>query len=152
MLTAWAPAQAQTSERSGNIVERIEADTEGAVTFDIPDQIVRLMFAKPRATQRNDRRPGLHKVSGWRIQVFSDGRNPQTLQARASARGNAIGARFPKYRGQIYSFSRSPNWYTRVGNFTSQREAAAALAELKRAFPSFASEMRIVQSAIIVIK
>ena len=97
-------------------------------------------------------RPGVNKLQGYRIQVFSDGRNPATLQARARARGNAIVAKFPKYRGQVYSFSQSPNWYTRIGNFQTQEEASKALAELKRAFPSFAGEMRVVKSSITIIK
>jgi uncharacterized glyoxalase superfamily metalloenzyme YdcJ len=84
------------------------------------------------------------------VQVFSDGRNQTTLEARARARGNAIVAKFPKDRGQVYSFSKSPNWYTRVGNFSTAAEANAALQELKRAFPSFASEMRTVKCDIIL--
>ena len=94
----------------------------------------------------------MKKMQGFRIQVFSDGQNPQTLQARARARGNAIVARFPKYRGQVYTFSSSPNWYTRVGNFETQAEASKALGELKRAFPQFAGEMRIVKSPVTIVK
>ncbi len=79
---------------------------------------------------------GINKLSGFRIQVFSDGRNQHTLEARAKARGSAILAKFPKYRGQIYTYSSSPNWYTRV----------------KKAFPNYASEMRVVKCQIVVIK
>jgi hypothetical protein len=61
-------------------------------------------------------------------------------------------AKFPKYRGQVYSFSSSPNWYTRIGNFRTSAEASAALQEIKRAFPQFASEMRVVKSQIVIIK
>lgn len=96
--------------------------------------------------------PGINKMPGYRIQVFSDGRNQHSLESRARARGSAIVARFPKYRGQVYTFSSAPNWYARVGNFRSQEEAASALAELKRAFPQFASEMRVVRSRIVVVK
>lgn len=94
----------------------------------------------------------VRKMQGYRIQVFSDGRNPQTLQARARARGNAVVAKFPKYRGQVYTFSSSPNWYTRIGNFETQAEASKALGELKRAFPQFAGEMRIVKSQVTITK
>ena len=94
----------------------------------------------------------MKKTQGFRIQVFSDGQNPQTLQSRARARGNAIVARFPKYRGQVYTFSSSPNWYTRVGNFETQAEASRALGELKAAFPQFAGEMRIVKSPVTIVK
>ena len=75
-----------------------------------------------------------------------------TLEARAKARGSAILAKLPKYRGQVYTYSSSPNWYTRVGNFRTNAEASAALTEMKKAFPNFASEMRIVKCQIVVIK
>ena len=91
-------------------------------------------------------------VQGYRIQVFSDGRNPATLQSRAKARGNMIVAKFPKYRGQVYTFSDAPNMYTRIGNFETEQAAKKALAELKRAFPSYASEMRVVKSQIKIVK
>ena len=91
-------------------------------------------------------------MTGYSIQVFSDGRNQGSLEARAKARGSAVLAKFPKYRGQVYTFSQSPSWYTRVGNFRTQQEASEALSELKRAFPSFASEMRVVKCKIVVIK
>ena len=101
---------------------------------------------------KNNLKSGVNKLQGYRIQVFSDGRNPTTLQARARARGNAIVAKFPKYRGQVYSFSQSPNWYTRIGNFQTSEEANKALKELKNAFPGFAAEMRVVKSTITIIK
>lgn len=88
------------------------------------------------------------KANGFRIQVFSDGRNQSSLEARAKARGNAIVARFPKYRGQVYTYSSAPNWYTRIGNFRTEEEARKALDELKRSFPHFSSEMRVVKSKI----
>lgn len=94
---------------------------------------------------------GPHQETGFRIQIFSDGRDQRTLADRARTRSNSVIARFPKYRNQVYSFSKAPNYYTRVGNFRTQKEASAALAELRRAFPSFAGEMRIVKSNIIVV-
>lgn len=144
-------------------IPSIIQETESSVNFEIPSDILNNLFAKPgsikkpgASTQKNQKKntgtPGVRKLQGFRIQVFSDGRNPATLEARAKARGNAIAARFPKYRGQIYTFSSAPNWYTRIGNFETNREASLALDELKRAFPSFAGEMRIVKSQITVIK
>lgn len=127
--------------------------------YDIPEDILENLSKNPGALKRPGavvkKRTGnsaVQKKQGFRIQVFSDGRNPSTLQARARARGNAIVAKFPKYRGQIYSFSSAPNWYTRIGNFQTQQEANNALMELKRAFPAFAAEMRVVKSQITIIK
>ena len=157
---AWPQAGAQSpvsraEAGSSNPVERIENESQGNVAIDIPDDILRQILKEEREAPRKDTqvmKPGINKMSGFRIQVFSDGRNQHSLESRARARGNAIVARFPKYRGQVYAFSSSPNWYTRIGNFRTQAEASAALSELKRAFPQFSAEMRVVKSQIVVIK
>lgn len=156
-ILAAAAGNAQTGvgdkETSPNIVERICTESSGNIQITISNEMVDLIRNDLPASRQTGKstRTGINKTQGWRIQVFSDGRNQHSLESRAKARGNAIVARFPKYRGQVYTFSKSPNWYTRVGNFKSSAEAEAALAELKRAFPSFASEMRAVRSQIVVI-
>lgn len=139
-------------EKDVNIIEKIERESQGNITIDIPPKILELIMQRPAPRQQQDVHPGLNKLAGFRIQVFSDGRNQHSLEARAKARGNAILSRFPKFKGQIYTFSKSPNWYTRIGNFRTSAEANATLEELKRAFPDFASEMRVVKSQIVVIK
>lgn len=155
----FAPAAAQNPEERDetpeNAVERIERESLGNVTLDIPDVILENILKEEDHSQQREGhalRPGINKLSGYRVQVFSDGRNQHSLESRAKARGSAVVAKFPKYRGQVYSHSSSPNWYTRIGNFRTQQEASAALAELKRAFPQFASEMRVVKSQIVIIK
>lgn len=140
-----------------NPIEKIIEDGNGKIEILISDELIENILKTPTAQKKIKSsgphiRPGINKISGYRIQVFADGRNQSTLESRAKARGSAIYARFPKYRGQVYTFSSSPNWYTRVGNFQNQTEANTALDELKRAFPSFANEMRIVRSQIVVIK
>ena len=136
-----------------NPVKKIEAESNGNITIDIPPAILELILT-PNSPKHHsvEIKPGINKLQGYRIQVFSDGRNQQTLEARAKARGSAILAKFPKYRGQVYTYSSSPNWYTRIGNFRSQAEANSALTELKQAFPNYASEMRVVKCQIVVIK
>lgn len=143
-----------------NIVERIQSESNGNVVIDIPADVLKDILEEPaqRTVSPQPQRKGgsarHERVSnqGYRIQIFGDGRNQATLRSRATARANAVCARFPKYRGQVYSFSKSPNWYTRVGNFKSRQEAEAALRQLKRAFPAFSSEMRIVKSTIVPIR
>lgn len=146
-------AAAQTATSTGTVIERIEAGSEGNVTIDIPQSVIeQLDRPEPKPQQsRPALRPGINKINGYRIQVFGDGINQRGLENRARARGNAIVAKFPKYRGQVYTVSSAPNWYTRIGNFRTQQEASAALGELKRAFPNIANEMRVVKSQIIVI-
>ena len=156
MLTAGAQSAASGhDEEPENVVDRIVHESNGNVTIDIPADILELILREEKEPVKKEGlnlRPGINKTQGFRIQVFSDGRNQHSLESRARARGNAIVARFPKYRGQVYSYSSSPNWYTRIGNFRSQADASAALAELKRAFPQFAAEMRVVKSQIVIIK
>jgi hypothetical protein len=146
-------AFADNEEGKSNIIEQIVEDSNGNITIEIPQSILELILTPVQhKSATHEIKPGINKLSGYRIQVFSDGRNQHTLEARAKARGSAILAKFPKYRGQIYTFSSSPNWYTRVGNFRTSGEANAALAELKKAFPNYASEMRVVKCQIVVIK
>lgn len=159
MAFCYSVAYAQTNatedkETRRDIVEDIMASSGGNIKISIPDSLKLLLFQLPEVKKPEGPvlRQGVNKISGYRIQVFSDGRNQHSLEARAKARGNAIMARFPRYRGQVYTYSKSPNWYTRVGNFQSLDEATEALQELKRAFPSFSKEMRMVRCQITVIK
>lgn len=147
------------TEEEPNVIERIIEESEGKTEIIIDSELITKILTPPTGHKKNDShsqrqsiRPGLNKIQGYRIQVFADGRNQASLEARAKARGSAITAKFPKFRGQVYTFSSSPNWYTRVGNFKSTAEANVALSELKAAFPSFANEMRIVKSRIVIIK
>ena len=150
---ARAQSVGERLESESTFIQKIEEGSNGNVTIYIPSNILQeILKEEPAKKPKNELRPGINKINGFRIQVFSDGTNQHSLEARARARGNAIVARFPKYRGQVYSFSSSPYWYTRVGNFRTQNEASTALSELKSAFPQYAGEMRVVKSQIVVIK
>ena len=146
------PASVAADSDNMNVVEKIQTESNGNIIIDIPQNILDLLLQPQTKKEVQEIRPGVNKLSGYRIQVFSDGRNQHTLEARAKARGSSILAKFPKYKGQVYTYSSSPNWYTRIGNFRTNAEANAALTELKKAFPNYASEMRVVKSQIIVIK
>ena len=156
-VLAQSPGPEEKEHNEKNALESIEEESDGKIHINLSDELTQLLFATPKVgpsknTSQNYQKQHGAKRTGYRIQVFSDGHNPSSLQARARARGNAIAARLPKYRGQVYTFSRSPNWYTTVGNFSSLSEANSALRELRRAFPSFASEMRVVKSSIVILK
>lgn len=149
ILSGWAFPAFADGPVYENIVERIEAESNGNVTIDIDEDLLDKILTDPGvAIKKKEIRDPNAQRNGYRIQVFSDGRNQSSLEARAKARGNAIVARFPKYRGQVYTYSSAPNWYTRIGNFRNEEEAQKALDELKRSFPNFSSEMRVVKSKI----
>lgn len=144
-------------DNKGNaIVERIETESEGNVTIDMPESVINMLIHQVAVQHKGPKgvvlKSGVNKLNGWRVQVFSESTNPNSLEARAKARGSAVAARFSKYRGQVYAYPKGPTWYTQIGNFMSAAEANAALAELKRAFPKYAGEMRVVKCKITVIK
>lgn len=160
-LTPSDPTSASPAENELTIPEMIEESSNGNVEIlissDLLEKILEAPHGRPKTTRRQGQsgpkiKEGLNKIRGFRIQVFNDGRNQSTLETKARARGSSIAAKFPKYRGQIYTYSSAPNWITRVGNFRTSSEAQAALSELKAAFPQFAGEMRIVNSDIYVVK
>ncbi|MCM1377305.1 MAG: SPOR domain-containing protein [Clostridium sp.] len=158
-LPAFADESVENSDNAQSLLTRIEEESGGNIIFEIPENIESKIFSVPTAPKKIVHTPaqrggrhGVSKQNGFRIQVFNDGRNQGSLQARAKARGNAIVSRFPKYRGQVYTFSSAPNWFTRVGNFRTQAEANSAMAELKRAFPQFASEMRVVKCQVTIVR
>lgn len=165
----WISAYAQTQSPQG-IVQHIVESTDSTVSIDLSPSLVKDFEpavtkpapvepeaeSRPHVSESNQTdRPGKKvatRTNGFRIQIFSDGRNQNTLQARARSRAKKILAKFPRYNHQVYSFSKSPNYYTRIGNFATRSEATAALNQLRRAFPEFAGEMRVVASEVIITR
>ncbi|MDE6235090.1 MAG: SPOR domain-containing protein [Muribaculaceae bacterium] len=141
-----------------NPIDSIEYIANGNIEIVIDQNLLEDILEPPQrrkitTTHRAPAKKGtIGKIKGYRIQVFSDGRDQRSLEARAKQRGSAIAAKFPKYRGQVYTYSSAPNWITRVGNFRTSSEAQAALSELKSAFPRFAGEMRVVNTQIYVLQ
>lgn len=150
-VTAWGQTTEPVPEKV-NPVEKIMEDSNGNISIDISDQLLSIIMQNTGSKAEPQLKKGINKFAGYRIQVFSDGRNQGTLESRAKARGNLVLSKFPKYKGQIYTYSSAPNWYTRVGNFRTSEEASKALDELRKAFPEISSEMRIVKSKIVLFK
>ena len=87
------------------------------------------------------------KIVGFRVQVFSDN-NPRTAKNEARTKQRSISSRFPQYR--TYVTYTSPYWRLKVGDFRSQNEANEAAEELRRQFPSYSKEIRVVRDRINV--
>lgn len=83
--------------------------------------------------------------SGFRVEVFADN-NVRTAKSRATAKRRHLMARLPQYR--VYLTFQSPYWRVRVGDFRTRGEAEGAMAEIRRIFPSFSSDLRIVRDRI----
>lgn len=166
LFVAISQAFAQ-SEASRSIVQNIVEESDSTISIELSPSLINDFMPETKDTpeEAEESKPRLKnetpwsgknvkkspvRTNGYRIQIFCDGRNQGTLQARARTRAKSILAKFPKYNRQVYSFSKAPNYYTRIGNFATRAEANRALAELRRAFPQYAGEMRVVSSEVIL--
>lgn len=88
---------------------------------------------------------GQHKVSGYRIQVYSDS-NAQKARNQAYAIKRNIESAFSAYR--CYVIFNSPYWRVKVGDFKSKSDADAVAVDIKRRFPAMAHDIRVVRDRI----
>lgn len=84
-------------------------------------------------------------MAGYRVQVFSDN-NVRTAKSEARTKSRNISARFPQYK--TYVMYTSPYWRLKVGDFRNKQEADDAAEELRRAFPAYSKEIRVVRDRI----
>lgn len=70
-----------------------------------------------------------YKRQGYRIQVFS-GNNSRQDRQKAESAGAVMKSHFPNE--PIYVHFYSPSWKCRMGNYTSESEASAILAKVKK--------------------
>lgn len=90
-------------------------------------------------------RPSAAKVVGYRVQIFADN-NSRTAKGEARLRERALNASFPIY-GTYVTYA-SPYWRLRVGDFKSQYEAEKAADDIRRAFPKYSKEVRVVRDRV----
>ncbi len=95
--------------------------------------------------QTTNKRTGSVSAIGYRVEIYADN-NARTAKSQASTRRNRVGARLPQYA--TYMVFEAPYWRVRVGDFHSRQEAESAMAEIKRVFPAYTSDLRIVRSRV----
>lgn len=88
---------------------------------------------------------GTHASAGFRVQVFSDN-NTRTAKNEARSKARMISARFPQYA--TYVRYTSPYWRLKVGDFRTQQDANEAAEALRKAFPAFSKEIRVVRDRV----
>lgn len=136
-------------EKTATIVDHITAGTENTVTQ--PDELLKRLYTIVEVTEEDEDRPEESarpvngRMAGYRVQVFSDN-NVRTAKAEASTKQRVISARFPQY--QTYVRYTSPYWRLKVGDFKTMQEANAAADELRKAFPQYSKEIRVVRDRI----
>lgn len=153
-LLAASAIMAHADETLVTIVDHITAG--GVNTVELPELLLQRLarpalqeeppVAEPTQPEENvpARQQAGRKV-GYRVQVFSDN-NPRTAKAEAGSKQRVIAARFPQY--QTYVRYTSPYWRLRVGDFRTEHEANAAAEELRKAFPAYSKEIRVVRDRV----
>ncbi len=144
---------------SADIVRHITADNVN--TINQPEALRRLLVpvtvttapadiqVQPEEEAENAKTAPVVKgrTVGYRVQVFSDN-NSRTAKNEARSKSRDISSRFPQYR--TYVMYTSPYWRLKVGDFRTQHEANEAAEELRRAFPAYSKEIRVVRDRITV--
>jgi len=166
VMTASADCVAETLSAATEpdtltIVERIQIPGSG-ITVIAPEALLRRALpveeseeqAEEPATTSEDNeelpqeaaartKPG--KAVGYRVQVYADN-NVRSAKVEARQRERAVGQAFPEL--STYVAYASPYWRLRVGDFKSQYEAEKAAAEIRKAFPGYAREVRVVRDRV----
>ena len=130
------------------IVDHITAGTSNVINQ--PEALLKRLMPivdsdNEESTHDEHSRPIGGRMAGYRVQVFSDNNVP-TAKAEAAPKQRIISARFPQY--QTYVRYTSPYWRLKVGDFRTQQEANDAADELRKAFPAYSKEIRVVRDRI----
>lgn len=134
-------------EPTTTIVDHITIGTNNIVTQ--PDKLAQRLFPSTGTEEIEQKeemqRPVNGRMAGFRVQVFSDN-NARTAKNEARAKQRTISSRFPQY--QTYVMYTSPYWRLKVGDFRTQQEANEAAEELRKAFPAYSKEVRVVRDRV----
>lgn len=160
LLAFAAMLAAFTASSQDNIVQRLNAP-QSAITVNAPEAL--LQRAEPAAKTEADAteqdtgettaeqqeektvRSKGGKTVGYRVQVYADN-NVRSAKSEARNRERAVSSAFPQHA--TYVSYASPYWRLRVGDFRSQYDAEKAAAEIRKTFPRYAREVRVVRDKI----
>lgn len=157
------PEQAADSigaSTTSGIVERL-AEKGSSVTVAAPEQLLRRAAASAAdapgenaetsadgentESEATETRPKGGKTIGYRVQVYADN-NVRSAKSEARQRERMVGGTFPQW--YTYVTYASPYWRLRIGDFRTQYEAEKAAADIRRQFPRYAKEVRVVRDRV----
>ncbi len=143
-----ATVRAEETAVAVTIVNHITAGTSNVINQ--PEALLKRLMPivdsdNEESTHDEHSRPIGGRMAGYRVQVFSDN-NVRTAKAEAASKQRIISARLPQY--QTYVRYTSPYWRLKVGDFRTQQEANDAADELRKAFPAYSKEIRVVRDRI----
>lgn len=157
------PEQAADSigaSTTSGIVERL-AEKGSSVTVAAPEQLLRRAAASAAdapgenaetsadgentESEATETRHKGGKTIGYRVQVYADN-NVRSAKSEARQRERMVGGTFPQW--DTYVTYASPYWRLRIGDFRTQYEAEKAAADIRRQFPRYAKEVRVVRDRV----
>ena len=131
MIAQDKPSSPETAVTTTTIVDHFTAI--GGNTVDQPEALLKrlLPILETDEIEEADERRDTPAVSGSRSAGWKE---------------RLITARFPQH--QSYVRYNAPYWRLRIGDFRSQQDANALADELRKAFPAYAKEIRVVRDRI----
>ena len=122
-----------------DVVSRLNASKNTTVV--LPEALHKRLKPENGDRSNGEAQKAVTSAVGYRRQIFADN-NSKTAKREAEQKQASVTARFPELRA--YITYKAPSWRLRVGDFRTRGEAVDMLAQLKKAFPSYAREMTVV--------
>ena len=138
-------AQAQAYSIDTTIVQSLGRSLDGARVVLHQDSGLDVRLSRNSGTLKVDK-DGNIATQGYRIQLFSD--NKRNSREEAELRSDVVAQDMPQI--PIYVTYLSPFWRLRVGDYRTFEEANAQMQQLKKKFPKYSVEMRIVKDEIVL--
>lgn len=148
-------ASSQTVEQTdsvNSIVNRINASE--VITIDQPAALQQRIVQSPTdeaqasADAEEDNKPKKKGVQpGYRVLVFADN-NARTAKNRANTVARRVAGAVPGQR--TYVVYESPYWRMKLGDFTNREDAEKAASIIRRKFPSYSSEVRVIRDRVVI--
>ncbi len=136
---------AQAYSIDTTIVQSLNRTLDGARVVLCQDSAMDLRLSRTAGTAKVDKNGNI-ATQGFRIQLFSD--NKRNSREEVELRSDAVADAYPDLH--IYVSYLSPFWRLRVGDYRTFEEANKQLQILKRKFPKYSVEMRVVKDEIVL--
>lgn len=144
---AQTPTPAKEHTDTVKIVERINASE--IITIEQPaglNERLQPAYEESQSAVSEENKPrkkGVHP--GYRVQVFADN-NSRTAKNQANTVARKVAGAVPGQR--TYVVYESPYWRLKLGDFETREDAEKAANIIRRKFPSYASEVRVVRDRV----
>lgn len=138
-------AKAQEYTTDTTIVQSLQRSVQGTRVVLHQDSALDVRLSRNSGTLKVDK-DGNIATQGYRIQLFSD--NKRDSREEAELRSDVVAQDMPEI--PIYVTYLSPFWRLRVGDYRTYEEANVQMQKLKKKFPKYSVEMRIVKDEIVL--